>query len=85
MALFEGSLGALRTVAPSYLVISDLAGIFVAICNMKVGRQEGEAECLCGFLLLKNSISFHHNGTGTCKYESPAIVNKLVQVLSSEE
>lgn len=61
----------------------DLACMFAAICKMKVGRQEGEKKTyigrlVCGFLLVKNSISFYRDGTGTFKYESPAIVNKLV-------
>lgn len=82
MAVSEGSLGGESKAAPRDPVSFDLACIFAAICKMKVGRQEGEEEPYlggsCGFLLFKNSISFYHNGTGTCKHESPAIVNKLV-------
>lgn len=47
------------------LLSFDLAHVFVAICEMKVGSEEGrkgkknsEYGGLCGFLLFKNSISF---------------------------
>ena len=32
---------------------------------------------LCGFLLLKIAFLFNRRGVGTCKHESPTIVNKF--------